>query len=199
MTQLLIKKKQCKTEKNVATKALAKQRSHKVKVDPDKRFFRRRYLSIDDLRYLLAKGYKEAKFFGINRKREIYLIKPRQNENREHFFLTFDIADYLKLKTDKIELFETAKPDIIFELNGQKYAIEIETGSLYLKAREQLARKVDELKKNFEGRYCFVVTNENFASRYHQFGKTFTRTTFIKQFEKWLKKHQNLRYLDLLF
>ena len=188
--QHLNRRKQIKPKrKNVAARALAQQRSVRIKIDSDKLFFRRRNLSIHDFRYLMNKGYKEAKFMGVNKKKEKYLIKPRENEGDEHFFLTFTLANYLKSISKKIELFETLKPDIIFELNGQSYAIEIETGSLYLKAREQLARKVEELKNNFEDRYCFVVTNENFAPIYNRFGKTFTRTTFLKQFSKWLKKH----------
>ncbi len=184
------KRKQIKPKrKNVATKALAKQRSHKVKVDADKRFFRHKDLSLDDLKYLLAKGYREADYLGVNGKREKYVIKPRENESNEHFFLIFDIAEYLKGYADRIELFETSKPDIIFEYKSNSYAIEIETGKLYEKARDQLMRKVGELKKNFGERYCFVVTNREFAPVYSNFGKTFTRKTFIKQFQKWLEKH----------
>jgi len=185
------KKKQIKPKKkNAAKKALAKrQRSVKIKVDADKRFFKHKDLSINDLKYLIAKGYKEADYFGINRKKERYVIKPRENESDEHFFLTFSIAEYLRTITPKVELFGTVKPDIIFELNGKSYAIEIETGVLYERHRAQLLRKVEELKIAFGERYCFVVTNENFSSIYSQFGKTFARTNFIKQFQKWLQKH----------
>ncbi|MEM4259555.1 MAG: hypothetical protein QXS38_02225 [Candidatus Pacearchaeota archaeon] len=189
MRQELNKAKQMDPKKNVAVKALAKQRSHKVKVDADRLFFRRRSLSIYDLKYLLAKGYKEARLLGINGKREGYLIKPRQNESKEHFFLIFNIAEYLKSKFKNVELYQTLKPDIIFERKGKSYAVEVETGSLYLKARDRLTEKVKQLRENFGERYCFVVTNEDFALIYNRLGKTFTRTTFLKQFQKWLKKH----------
>ena len=189
MKQYFIKNEQVKPKKNVAVRALAKQRSHRIKVNEDKLYFRKRNLRSWDLRYLLAKGYKEARLLGIDGKREKYIIKPRQNESKEHFFLTFNIAEYLKSKFKRVELFQTLKPDIIFERKGRIYAIEIETGSLYRKAKDRLQLKAEELRKNFEDRYCFVVTNEDFAPIYNRLGKTFTRTTFIKQFNKWLKKH----------
>ncbi|KKS24220.1 MAG: hypothetical protein UU81_C0010G0003 [Microgenomates group bacterium GW2011_GWC1_41_8] len=52
----------------------------------------------------------------------------------------------------------------------------------------QLEGKVVLLKNEFGDNWFFVVTNKEFARFYNKFGKTFTRKTFIKQFEKWSKK-----------
>ena len=41
------------------------------------------------------------------------------------------VADYISKFTDKVELFQTKKPDIVFEINERKYAIEVETGKMY--------------------------------------------------------------------
>lgn len=176
--------------KDVAPRASAqRQRSIKVRVDPDERYFRHKDLRIYDLEYLIGKGYKIVKRMNINSKREKYLIKPRSNEGDEHCFLAYNIAEYLKSKKFKIELFTSVKPDIVFERKGKRYAIEIETGSLNSKDKEQLKEKVSKLNKEFNENWFFVVTNENLAPTYNKLGKTFARTTFRRQFEKWLKKH----------
>jgi hypothetical protein len=158
---------------------------HKVNVDPDKRFFKYQDLSRDDLRYLLDKGYKEVKCLNISGKKERYLLKPRANESFEHCFLTFDVSEYLKSKTDKLELFTSVRPDIVFELNGKKYAVEIETGKVLASDRNKFLRKVNSLKSEFGKNWFFVVTNRNLSPTYNNFGKTFTRKIFIKQFDKW--------------
>lgn len=145
-------------------------------------------LKLEEIKYLISKKFKEVKQIGVSGKKEHCLLKPRFNETIEHSFLVYNIAEYLKKFTKKIELYETAKPDIVFENNKKSYAIEIETGSLYKKARKQLYEKVEQLKKDYPTKWCFVVTNEKLAPVYNSLGKTFTRKTFVKQFTKWLTK-----------
>jgi len=99
-----------------------------------------------------------------------------------------NIAEYLKGKKKQVQLYATTKPDIVFEHNGKKYAVEIETGVSYRNYKKQLLEKVKQLKKNYGDRWIFVVTNEKIAPKYNTLGKTFTRTNFLKQFEKWIKK-----------
>ncbi len=165
-----------------------KQKSVSITVDSDKRFYLSRNVSKDNRDYLLSKGYVLAAHKNIHGKKESYLLKKRANENMEHFFLTFDIAEYLKTLTDQVYLYETTKPDIVFELKGKRYAIEVETGKTLQTFRKQLDEKIAVLNEEYEKRWCFVVTNENFAPTYNTLGKTFTRTTFLKQFSKWIKK-----------
>ncbi len=95
----------------------------------------------------------------------------------------------MKSSNINFELFNSVKPDIVFKVNGKNFAIEVETGKVYAKDRKKFNAKVKSLKENYGENWIFVVTNENLSSIYNKFGKTFTRTTFIKQFKKWLKKH----------
>jgi hypothetical protein len=170
--------------KNVAVNALPKQRSHKVNVDVDKRFFKHKDLSIYDLKYLISKGYKEIKCLNIQGKKELYLIKPRGNESLEHCFLTFNIAEYLKSKKYKTELYISVKPDIVFEANKNKWAIEIETGKMHKNNRKQLIEKVKRLNKEYGNNWFFVVTDWNLTSKYSELGKVLTKRNFIKKIDK---------------
>ena len=90
------------------------------------------YKVLDLIKSLKNEGYEENEFHSVlSNKKEVYMIKPRRGEGKQHGFLTYEIADYISKFTDKIELFQTRKPDIVFELNNKKYAIEVETGKLY--------------------------------------------------------------------
>lgn len=172
----------------VATQALAKQ-PIKIKVDADKRFFRHKDLSIHDLKYLLAKGYNEYSFYSIlTNKKEKYLLKPRYNESPQHCFLTLEIADYLKQFTDKVYLYETKKPDIVFEINNEKWAIEIETGKVLQSNKKKVKNKVGLLNKEFNDNWFFVVTNRNLAPAYKKFGKTFVKRTIANDILRIVKK-----------
>jgi hypothetical protein len=102
--------------------------------------------------------------------------------------LVYDIAEYLKSKNIQFRLFNSVNPDIVFTINGKEGAIEIETGKVYTKDRRKLKEKVKSLIKNYKDNWLFVVTNRDLCPTYNNFGKTLTRKTFIKQFEKWLKK-----------
>ena len=62
-----------------------------------------------------------SKFSICSGKVEKFLVKPRYNESAGHFFLIFDIAEYLKKFTNKIKIFETKKPDIVFEINKKLF------------------------------------------------------------------------------
>ena len=160
----------------------------KVNVNSEQRFFKHKDVSLDELKYLLAKGYREIKCLNIEGKKEMYLIKPRPNEGQEHFFLTYNITEYLKSKNIPFQLFNSVKPDIVFTNNGKECAIEIETGKVYTKDKKKFKEKVRTLKENYGDNWFFVVTNRDIAPTYNKFGKTFTRKTFIKQFEKWCKR-----------
>ena len=178
--------------KNVATKALAKQHSGlKVKIDPNRRFFKHKDLSIYDLKYLMARGYKEGSFYSIaSNEKERYLVKPRFNETAQHCFLTFDIAEYLRKFTDKVSLYETRKPDIIFKINQNKWAIEIETGKILKKDKNAIRYKTELLNKEFGKNWFFAVTNRNLAKDYNKFGETETKLTIVNKLNRILTKAQ---------
>ena len=167
----------------------AKKPSITITVDEKKGFYNQNKLKPEEIKYLIGEGYVQSRHWNLLGKREIYLLKPRRGESLEHFFLIKDIAEYLKPLADNLELFETTKPDIVFSKGNKKYAVEVETGIIYLKDKKKLENKVANLKKEFGNNWFFVVTNYRFASAYNQYGKTFSRNNFIKQFTKWQKQH----------
>ena len=105
------------------------QRIVNINVDEDYGFFKKAELNKDEIWYLLYKGYKISSHVGLKGGvRKYYLLKPRFNETASHFFLVKAIESYLRKYTDKVWLYETKKPDIVFERNKKKIAVEIETG-----------------------------------------------------------------------
>ncbi len=159
----------------------------KISVDENKGFYKHKDLKLHDIKYLIGKKYKEVKFQNIYGKAERYLIKVRRGESAHHCFLTYDIAEYLKKFTDKIWLYETTKPDIVFEINGKKYAVEVETGKVY-KDKKKLANKVANLKKEYGNNWFFVVTDRNFYPFYKKFGETYTKLSLANKILQVFKK-----------
>lgn len=199
--QNAINEKQSKSEKKVF--ALAKPSERVVvdiKVDESKGFYKHKDLSLYEIKYLISKGYKEFSFYSIlSKKKERYLLKLRKGESPQHFFLTFDIVNYLKKFTDKIWIFQTKKPDIVFEINNKKYAIEIETGKVYRYAKKQLIEKVKQLNKEFGKNWFFVVTNRNFYHNYNKFGKTYTKTSVVNKIFRLTKNTRGVQKSNTSF
>jgi type IV secretory pathway VirB4 component len=158
----------------------AKKPTVDITVDEHKRFYKHKDVTLPELKYLVKKGYKLGKHLNILGKRELYVLKPRRGESEGHFFLTYDIANYLRKFTDKVELFETTKPDIIFEINNAKYAVEVETGKIYTKDKKKLQAKVDTLNKEYGQNWFFVVTDKNFYPEYSKFGQTYTKLSIAQ-------------------
>ena len=136
---------------------------------------------------MLYKDYQVVEKFSIvSNKKEKFLIKPRFNESLNHMFVTFDIAEYLEKKKINVEKFTTKKPDLVFEINNRKIAIEVETGTAYDKSKKQLIEKVKELNKNYDY-WFFVVTNRNYGKKYRRLGKTIEMRYLQTHLKKLLK------------
>jgi conjugal transfer ATP-binding protein TraC len=163
----------------------------KVTLDPKKGIFKESELKKHEIAYLQGKGYITSKQKGITgAKQESYLLKPRFNESPQHFFLTKDIERYLKLLTKKVEIFETKKPDIIFEVNKKKWAIEVETGKMLKNNKKQLLEKVKQLKKDYGNNWFFVVTNMRHAPKYRRLGKTYDKRYLAGHLSRLFQGHQ---------
>jgi len=140
-----------------------------IRVDQDKRYFRKSRISKDEIKYLLLKEYQIAKYKNIlTNKIETFFLKPRHNESLTHFFITKNIAEFLKKNKIEVKLYVTVKPDIVFQIKGKKYAIEIETGSAFTKVKN-LKEKVKLLNENYDW-WFFVVTKRKFVKKFKQFG-----------------------------
>lgn len=159
-----------------------------INVDEFKGFYRHKDLNLHEIKYLLAKKYLMIKRFSIaSGKVERFLIKPRFNESINHIFVTYDIAEFLEKKEIRVDMYITQKPDIVFNLNGTSYAVEVETGSVLTNKRKFL-EKVKNLNKDYGKNWFFVVTKRNLVSKYEKFGKTVDKRYVKTKLQRVLKK-----------
>lgn len=162
-----------------------------IKVNLEKNLFRTENLSINDIEYLLGKGYKEITQYNIDGKIEKYLIRTKGNESAKHGFLVYNIAEFLESKKYKFKLHTSTNPDLVFQMGKKEYAIEVETGVWLRKNINGFKEKVRQLYEKFEDRWVFVVTDRGCSKEYNKYRKTFIRGRFKEQFESWMKNCQN--------
>lgn len=92
--------------------------------------------------------------------------------------------------TKKIKTYLSVKPDIVFEINGEEWAIEVETGIILKKNKNQLLEKIENLKENYGRRWFFVITDRNLLKSYKRYGKTFTRRNVIGKIDRIMKEYE---------
>ncbi|MCK5283513.1 MAG: ATP-binding protein, partial [Nanoarchaeota archaeon] len=187
------KKENCKTKTLPKKADNAKRKSITITADSKKLCHRHKELKLEDIKYLMAKGFQisEHKAIGFSKKAK-FLLKPRFNESLNHLFVICDIAEFLEKKGIKVELFTTKKPDLVFLLNGKKYAVEVETGTTLEKAPKQLNEKISLLKANYD-EWFFVVTNRNYTKKYRRYGKTVDMRYLEGQLNKIIKNSHEKR------
>ncbi len=154
-----------------------------INVDVEKGFYKCNELNKHEINYLLKKGYKETSRKSCFSNVKKYLVKPRFNEGISHFFLIMDIANYLISKNFDVKLFQTTHPDIIFKINNEKIAIEIETGKNLKNNKKQLIEKVKLLNENYDD-WFFVLTNRNLNRKYSAYGKVADKRYLKNYLEK---------------
>src|SRR3989338_8750967 len=162
-----------------------------IKVDSRKGFFRKKNLSKEDIKFLLEKGYVESRNVYINEKgADDFLFQMNKNmkESNGHAFLVRALGNYLKQFTDKIKLYQTLKPDIIFWCNGKDYAIEVETAEFLATKKKVFLKKVKKLKNDYGIRWFFVVTNAEHVYNYKKYGRTYTRKNVHRKIQSLFKK-----------
>lgn len=148
-----------------------------INIWEDKRCYRKAALSPEEVEYRLRHGYHESQQWDFESKRcEAYLLKPPNKESDSHWFLCYRIAEYLRQFTEKVKMYETNKPDVVFRAgDGRKIAIEVETGTTLKKVPKQLHAKVERLNKEFGNNWFFVVTHKDLYWKYKKLGDTITR------------------------
>ena len=158
-----------------------------IKVDEFKGCYKHKDLGIHDIKYLLSKGYQQTKLKGISdKKQQLYFIKPRLKEGINHIFMISSISDFLNKKGIIAEKFVTRKPDLVFEVNNKKFAIEVETGTTYDKSRKQLFEKIESLNKDYDD-WFFVVSDNNYLKKYRKLGKTIDKRYISNQLTRLIK------------
>ena len=102
-------------------------------------------------------------------------------------FLVYDIAEFLEKKGVEVKKFITKKPDIVFELNNKKFAIEVETGTLYKTNKKQLLEKVESLNKEYDS-WFFVLSDKNYMKKYRKLGKVIDKRYLPNQLNRIVRK-----------
>ena len=160
----------------------------------EQRVFRLRDIHSQVQMYNLQdKGYEEVFIRGINGQKEIFLFKPFFHESPRHAILVFEIAEYLKTFPKlKVKTYLSVKPDIVFEFNNQKWAVEVETGIILKKNKQQLQNKINNLNYYYERNWFFVVTDRNIVKYYRRYGKTYTKRNVFRKINKiWMENISN--------
>ena len=160
-------------------------RSVNIKVDSDKRYFHKKNITKHEAKYLLNDDYQIKKYKNLlNGKMEDFLLLPRHNESFTHLFLTKNISEFLEKNGIETELFVTKKPDIVFEIRGKRFAIEIETGSIFSK----ISRMKEKLKvlENYD-KWFFVVTDRNKVKKYKKYGDAVDKRYVKSRLDKLVK------------
>jgi hypothetical protein len=154
-------------------------------VDERERVHLSKKLSEGDKDYLKRKGFVEVRYKGIEGKFQKYFIKKYANESPPHIIWVYEISNYLKKFTDNVETPRTSKADIIFQVKGEKYGIEIETGKV---PQKRLKQKVELLKKDFDKNWFFFVTNLHLKKKYKKLGGTFDNRGIKRKISNLFKK-----------
>jgi len=129
--------------------------------------FLREELDEEQIEALHEEGWEDANEYDVMEKGNIpVLVRKIMNHSKTHTFLVWSVERLLTSKGIRCAKHETRYPDITFFHNDEWWAIEIEKGSL-LRKRNQMRAKVDFLKRNYPGRWMFVVSNKELILRRH--------------------------------
>ena len=116
------------------------------------------------------------------------ILKRTMHHSTTHTFLVWSEGRLLESlpKVSHIVEHDTRDADITFRCKKETYALEVETGTI-LSKMHQLRAKVSYLNRKYPGRWLFIVSNKNLASKYAKFGPTSQRKDVEKKLQKMLK------------
>ncbi len=161
-----------------------------IQVDKDKRYFRKRKLNEDEIKYLLINGYQIQKYKDLlTNQMEKFVLLPRNNETPIHFFLIKNITEYLRKNGIEVKLYATKKPDMVFQINKKTYAIEVETGSAFSKIKN-FHEKIKLLNANYD-KWFFVITKRNLVKKFRGFGDSVDKRYVKLRLDKLIKLSKN--------
>jgi len=142
-----------------------------INLDLSKGYFKKNTLNAEEIKYLIKYGFKLSKHKAISSKTySNYYVKPRFNEGLNHAFVCYDIKSFLEKKKIQVDMPTTRDADIVFNLKGKRYAIEVETGTKIKKDRKMILNKIENLKKNYD-EWFFVVTGNHNVREYKKIAK----------------------------
>lgn len=164
---------------------------------PDKEILKKRVyvdenLCKDETDELTSLGYFKRSGRDLDGVKKDYWFKPFFRESARHAILVFEIAEFIRDNyTKNVKEYLAKKPDIIFKISDQTWAIEVETGTVFKKNKEQFFQKVRSLREGYGKNWFFVLTNRNLMKQYSVFGKTFTRRNVKQKIDKIIRSEYN--------
>jgi len=164
---------------------IIKQKKIPSKIKSGQKAYLKRELGEAELKFLETSGFKEVKEKSISGKNEVYLVIEDKNESPNHIICIKEIVDYLKQFTQNIQTYRSVKPDVVFNAHGEEFAIEVETGKINNK--NQLKKKVANLKKYYGSNWCFFITNRDLSKYYSKYGKVINKRTIKTKIDKIFK------------
>lgn len=141
-----------------------------------------------DLAFLTSEGFIETEQTNIDGQKRDYLVFYDKFESPIHIICVKEIIDYLKEFTQDIQTYRTVMPDIVFDCNNKKYAIEVETGEIF-RDKKKMQNKISLLNKKFGKNWFFFVTNRNLENKYAKLGETSTKRNIKSKINKIFRNH----------
>ncbi|MBI5065993.1 ATP-binding protein [Candidatus Woesearchaeota archaeon] len=154
-------------------------------LDLNKPYHKYSDLTNDKITFLIKKDYLITDCTPIGHIRSFkFLVKKNARQSPHHYFLVHNILEEIKKHTNKVFAFETVRPDIIFEHNNKKYAIEIETSKFLEHHKKRIFDKVKQNNEEFGKNWFFLITkaqNFYFYSKQAPTYKIFELQTVLRQ------------------
>ncbi len=151
----------------------------------EQRVYRIKDISLDEESELEDQGYQKVLIRDLKGQQNLYLFKPFFHESPRHAITVFEIVEYLKkFHNIKVKQYLSRSPDIVFEVNKKKYAIEVETGTILKRNKDQIYGKIANLKYYYHRNWFFVVTDRNLVKSYKRFGKTYSKRNILGKIYK---------------
>jgi len=159
--------------------------NEKADLDLSRVVFPAKGLSALQVNVLNNHGYVLKKFHNLESGPYPYYVKARHPESVDHTFLVEIIVDEIKKYTDKVDIYQTKKPDIIFTNKvGQKIALEVETGKSLKSNRAWTDEKFFNIQKKYGDRSYIILTTLNKFDSYTKYGINILGRNQIKEFMK---------------
>ncbi len=141
--------------------------AQKIQIDLTKGIYKESELKPEQIELLKQHSYARSRHVPLGQSGPVnYYLKPRFNESPVHFFMIMNIKEHLEAKNMQVTTPTTRDADIIFTVNNQTWAIEVETGSVKTKTPEVFKQKIEQLNKRYGKNWFIVLTKKDMIKHY---------------------------------
>ena len=167
---------------------VAIKKAEEEKIDLNQRIHKEKDLEIEQRKILVQNGYIRSMQWGVKnpKKGAMYYVRPRHNESAEHYFLTMLAADGAwAIGATNVRTPNSRGPDVLFDIHGRTWAIEIETGSVKKKKPEEFQKKYKLLNDDYGTSWFTLLSRSSLQNNYESnLYHTTTRGTFLDIMKK---------------